>query len=258
MPNKKLSKSPITYVLAQVKISSVEDISSYVPKLQESIRKDFPIDEKLNIQTVELKNETAPNIYTAIHWHFKDKDSLVGIILDKQSITIHTSKYNGFDKFNSQIEGILEKFNKILDISLSTRIGLRYINIIQSNLKEYVKPALLGFYEEKDDNFLARVDTTHKTEEGFIKIRSVHPKNVEVIHENKFVPPDLITLADRLSFKHFREINNEYLMLDIDNFYQKQCDFNIANITNVFSKLHERIYKTFCTAVTYEALKNWK
>jgi uncharacterized protein (TIGR04255 family) len=258
MPNKKLSNSPLTYVLAQIRISSVEEISSYVPKLQEAIRKEFPIYKKVDIQTVELKNEAAPNIQTSTQWHFKDKESLVGIIVDRQAITIHTSKYNGFDAFNLQIKKILERFNKILEISLSTRVGLRYINIIQSNLKKYVHSSLLGFYEEADDNFLANVETTHKTEEGFIKVRAIHPRNATVIHQEKLVPPNLITSADQLSFKHYGEVNKEYIMLDIDNFHQKQRDFNVIDITKTLSKLHERIYKTFCVAVTKEALKNWK
>lgn len=258
MPNKKLRKSPLTYVLAQVRISQIESIADYVPKIQEVVRKDFPIYQEVNIQTIEIKDKTDSNIRTSLQWHFKDKESWTGIILDKQTITIHTSKYNGFDELNSKIENILDKFNKILDVSLSVRIGLRYINIIQSDIKEYMQPSLLGFYEKEDDNFLTSVDTTRKTEDGFIKIRAIHPKNVAFIHPGKMVPPDLVSSADQLSFKHYKDINDEYVILDIDNFYQKQLDFDVAKTTKVFSTLHKKIYETFCLAVTKKALKAWE
>lgn len=257
MTNKTLKKSPITYVLAQVKISAIEDIESYIPKLQESIRKKFPIPQKVSIQTVELKNEVAPNVYASTQWHFKDKESLVGIIVDKRSITIHTSKYIGFDEFQFKVKDILGKFNKILEISLSTRIGLRYINIVRSNFKKYVNPSLQGFYDKDDDNFLSNVETTRKTEDGFIRVRAIHPKNVAVVHQNKLVPQDLCASADQLSFVEHGKIGEEYIMLDIDNCCQKQNDFDIDDIAEVFEKLHKGIYETFCSAVTKEALKNW-
>jgi uncharacterized protein (TIGR04255 family) len=130
--------------------------------------------------------------------------------------------------------------------------------VIRSNLEKHVNPSLLGFYEKDDDSFLANVETIRKTADGFIKVRIIHPKNMETIQQNKLVPPDLITSADQLSFTHYEKISKEYIMLDIDNFYQNQRDFDIANITKIFSKLHERIYKTFCAAVTKEALRNWK
>ena len=51
---KKLSNLPLTYVVAQVKISPVDSIEKFVPTLQEEIRQDFPIKDNIVIQNIQI------------------------------------------------------------------------------------------------------------------------------------------------------------------------------------------------------------
>ena len=68
----------------------------------------------------------------------------------------------------------------------------------------------------------------------------------------------LVTFADQLSFvDHYKNIGKEYLILDIDNSQKKQNEFKVGDITNLFSDLHDEIYKVFCNAVTKKALLDW-
>ena len=194
MPNKQLKTPPLIYVLAQVKISPIEIIKEYIPKLQEAVRKrNFPNFNKTHFQNIEIKKNNDINVQGISQWHFKDKNSLTGIVIDKQTINFHTCKYNGFNKFKMLIKEILEIFNKELGVSLSNKVGLRYINVIKSNLKHHVEPSLLGFYEESNAKFLSNVGTFYETKSGFIRIRATHSRAIydnNIEHNKKIIPHD--------------------------------------------------------------------
>jgi len=258
--HKKLNKSPLTYVLAQVRISPIEYLEKYIPQIQDSIRKEFPVFNKVETQTVTIAQSLPPQTSSAWQWHFKDKQSLTGVILNSNAITIHTSEYKGFNEFVKLLENILNKFNKTLDISLSTRIGLRYINVINSNVDQFVQKELLGFrLDNHEDKFLSKIETVSQQKNRYIKIRATHIRSNEIIKNlyNKLVPADLGTSAEQLSFKHHKEPRDEYLLLDIDGFCEQQSDFKNKNIKKEILKLHDNVYKAFSKAITDKAKKEW-
>jgi uncharacterized protein (TIGR04255 family) len=263
--HKKLSKPPLTYVLAQVKISAIENIKQYIPKLQDSIRKKFPIFDRIEIQNVEIKPSSksyTPYTYSTRQWNFKDKKSLTGIVLDSGTINIHTSKYEGFDEFMKQVEYVLAEFNKRLDIDLFTRIGLRYINIIDSNIDKNIQKNLLGFQSETHgDQFLSKTETIQKTGNVYIKLRATHTGSNKIISniDNKLVPPDLAANAGNLLFEHYKMPKDRYVMLDIDSFNDdlEPADFDVESIKTKIYKLHNNIYEVFSKAITSNAKKEW-
>jgi uncharacterized protein (TIGR04255 family) len=259
----KLSKPPVTYVLAQVKISSIEKMKDYVPQLQDKIRSLFPHHQEMNISIIQWK-EGQPTSSTLKQWHFMDKEKRVGIVLDKQNIVIHTSDYEQFAPLLESFETVLTEFNEILDISLFTRLGLRYINLIDDGLS-HIDRGLQGFRLEdnefKEDQFLARSETTQINEEGVVKIQATHIGDKKITDgiQNIFVPPDLSDVANVLSFKKHkdREPKGEFLILDIDHFSKEQGDFDVSEISAYFHKLQETIYRVFCQAVGKENLASW-
>jgi len=261
--HQQLSKAPVTYVLAQVKFSSIENIASYIPQLQDEIRDLFPHYNILSIQAIELKNAQQPPDFTVLtQWHFIDKEKQMGIILDKQAIILHTNKHEKFQTLLSIFETIIARFNKVLKISLSTRLGIRYINLIEHGLQK-VNIGLRGFQllnnGFKEDQFITNTETTQFSQEGIIKIKSTLVKNKTVIGNtfNIFVPLDLVDTAKSLSFQHLTEPKNGFLMLDIDHFSDEQDDFDMANILNRFRQLQEGVYQAFCQSVEKENLKDW-
>ena len=108
--HKLLSKSPITYVLAQVRFTNIESIEKYVPDIQDKIRNYFPKFNNINIHTIELKENQAPTPSSISQWHFMDKDSVMGVLLDGNSITIHTSKYDHFDKIVKRFRASSQRY----------------------------------------------------------------------------------------------------------------------------------------------------
>lgn len=258
----KLSKQPVTYVLAQIKFASIEDMANYIPQLQSKIRDNFPHFEQVNIQAIQLREGEKPHPIVFTQWHFMDKKKQTGIILDKQSVTIHTSQYDQFRSFIDIFKKIVSKFHEELNFSLFTRLGLRYVNFIEDGAKE-IDSSLQGFRLLGDkfplNNFMAKTETTQPTKEGIIKIQSMHIENKAIINnvENIFVSPDLIDTARLLSFEHYTKPQTAFLILDIDHSSNKQEDFIISTIVESFDKFHEIIYESFCKAVGENNLSNW-
>lgn len=260
--HEKLSKSPIVYVLAQVRFSNIENIEYYIPQLQDKIRTTFPHYQKINIQAIQLREGQPPNSSTLTQWHFMDKEKYIGIILDGRSIAIHTSRYDQFTPLLKSFVTVLTQFNKILEISLCTRLGLRYINLIENGLSN-INQGLQGFQLSGDDfsknKFFSKMETTQLSNDGIIKVQALHFGEKQVIGEtqNIFVPSDVSDSANMLSFKNHKEPDNNFLILDVDHFNEDQRDFNVLEISSGFTRLQEAVYQAFCQAAGNENLKNW-
>jgi len=261
--------SPLTYVLAQIKISPVLQIENYVPEVQEAIRKEFPILKKISVQTIEIKqNSENTSVRIVNQWHFANKQSTTGILIDSESIMIHISEYKSFRNLIDQFCAVLEKLSPILEIDLYLRTGLRYINFVKSFVSEFIIPELRGFYLENQNgfkkNYIAKTELLQETEQGLIKVQTSHissknTANKEVLN-NIFVPLDLQQGASLLSFDLHKDKNPEkdYFLLDIDHFSMKNSDFSIKNIKSNLNELHTGINRVFQTSFTEQAFCEWR
>jgi uncharacterized protein (TIGR04255 family) len=68
--HKKLTKSPLTYVLAQIKFREILGMKEYIPVLQEAIRSEFSEYNEQKITAIDLVNSKTK---TANTWHFLDE-----------------------------------------------------------------------------------------------------------------------------------------------------------------------------------------
>lgn len=261
--HKKLSESPIIYVLGQIRFSNIENISDYIPKLQDVIREAFPHFQKINIQALQFREGQQPSASIFNQWHFMDKDKQSGIILDDRSIAIHTTQYEQFNILLKSLEKTLVLFNEILKIALFTRVGLRYINFIENGLDKLDK-SLCGFQLKNSifeaDKFLTKTETTQLSKHGIIKIQATHIGNKEIIAGNKnyFIPPDLADIASVLNFQSPKEPEKDFLLLDLDHFNEQQGDFDVQEILSRLDSLQDILYLAFCSAAGQENLTAWQ
>jgi|GEM_PF-2557989 uncharacterized protein (TIGR04255 family) len=258
----KLSKAPVTYVLAQIKFSSIEDIANRIPALQDKIRGDFPHYQQVNIQSIQLREGQQPAATTLIQWHFLDKEKQTGIILDKQTLTIQTSCYEQFQPLLNRFKAVASQFHEILKFSLFTRLGLRYINLIEDGLTK-LDPGLQGFQLANNDfdknQFLTKTETTQRSQAGVLKVQATRFSDKKVIGDiqNIFVPLELADTAKLLSFNGREEPGRAFLLLDLDHFHVGQGDFDIEVIGSRFCELQKMLYQGFCQAVGKENLTAW-
>lgn len=131
-----LDKSPLIEVIAQLRFPTILRIANQQPvDFQDCIRFDYPIFEtSKNLQIpVELSNlltQFSSKFPTDLTYQFKSEDLNSQISLDKNSITIATTKYERYENFISQFKTAVEIFEKIYNPSFYSRIGLRYRDLI--------------------------------------------------------------------------------------------------------------------------------
>ncbi len=262
--NKLLTKSPLTYVLAQIKISPILEMKKYIPKLQDLIRKEFPLYNEINIQAIEVKLHADPVFTKLAQWHWSDQAKTSGVLLDSGAIMFHTSNYHSFDQLLKEFSNVLKKINKILEIGLCLRIGLRYVNFIETTPEKYLMKELLGLQLKKTNKFVNKTETIQETDAGKIKLKTFYysKESIECINlKDILIPPDLSHSTNLLDFNHYKKSpKNSYAILDLDHFieFQKNPNFNLNDIETTLKKLHDGVYEVFCKAITPEAKKDWE
>lgn len=268
---KTLSNSPLVYVLAQVKISPIMELEGYIPKLQGLLRKDFPLFNTIDIQTVEIRPQGEPEFKRIKQWHFADRLATTGIIADTNAITIHSTQHDTYENLAKKFERVLTKFNQELDIGLYTRVGLRYVNAIHSEPESYLDKSLLGFNMQESTIFrgkyVARTETLQETNYGLIKIKTSRFSSKDFMEyddiKNLLIPMELIQGANYLNFDiHENKFPiGSYAILDTDHFsgeMEKNEDFDISKISENLKNLHEGIHEVFNRAITKIAFEKWE
>ncbi len=267
--NKLLTKSPLTYVLAQIKISPILEMENYIPKVHDLIRRDFPLCNPINIQAIEVKPHADPRFTKLTQWHCPDSATTSGILLDSGAIMFHTSDYHSFDQLLKEFSNVLGKINKVLEIGLCLRIGLRYVNLIETNPDKYLQKELLGLQLRKTKNlknkFANKTEILQETDAGKIKLKTFYysKESIECTNlKDIIIPPDLSHSTNLLSFDQYnkRSPKGNYAILDLDHFveFQKSSKFNLKDIETTLKKLHDGVYEVFCKAITPEAKKDWR
>ena len=140
----KLEKSPLSYVLAQIRFPSIESMEKYIPLIQEEIRGQLPYIEESSLNNITVTPQGMENKIEK-SWNFIDKEKTNAILINKNSISFQTSDYQSSEELFENFKSALIKINNIIKISLVARIGLRYINCIVDGI-ELVDPKLFSNY----------------------------------------------------------------------------------------------------------------
>lgn len=261
---KKLTKSPLTYVLGQVKISPIVGIQRHIPDIQEKLRKDLPKFNEIETLGVNVQSNQK-DVRVNTQWHFYDKKSTTGVLIEKDMIIFHTTNYHTFDQFSDFLERTLKNIHEVINIGLCTRFGLRYINFVDEDIEKCVQKPLLGFpldfedIKESDQGF-HRTESVNKTKcGGILKLQSTYTHVTQVNKKDflLFVPPDLSPVAGLLTYNR-SEPKGKLFLLDIDHFMlKKDIDFDMEEIIKNFSLLHDGISNAFLSAITNEAKTLW-
>jgi uncharacterized protein (TIGR04255 family) len=128
--------NPLIEVIAQLRFPAILKITSQQPvDFQDSIRLEYPIFEaSRNLQVpLELSNiltQFSSNLTSDLAYQFKSEDLNWQLSIDKNSITIATTKYERYENFIERFRSAVEIFEKIYNPSFYSRLGLRYRDLI--------------------------------------------------------------------------------------------------------------------------------
>ncbi|WP_316367690.1 TIGR04255 family protein [Candidatus Thiodiazotropha sp. CDECU1] len=95
-------------------------------EFQGALRKDFPIFKKSKTVSIHVGGSTD----LPLSYAFESRDKKWVVALKPDSLVIETTSYTEFADFRTKIDRILHLIGGMLDTEFFTRVGLRYINVI--------------------------------------------------------------------------------------------------------------------------------
>ena len=259
-----LSKQPLILVLCQVRISPIEQMSKYIPEIQEEFRRNgYPNFEPGKIQQVNF-GSSGIQASEQERWEFRNKEGNTSIIVLKDSFVLQTTAYGKFEDFAAQLklasQTILSKtehdqYGRVL------RIGLRYIDLIQpkdgEDFRYYLRP---GFHGLPDEDFKPKTGRVRVESAGQIDMGdNVGTMVVRISQYDKGMdlPPDLAVSAP----KRAKRVENDELVtfVDIDHYLEGDFEPHSDLIEKNTYRLHDHIINIFHKhVITQEAVEVWR
>lgn len=252
----KLAKSPLVYVIAQVRIGAVQKMAEYIDDVQEHMRKaGYPIFRPSEVQELEF-GPAGTKTKTSRKWAFDCIDLTTGFSIQTGAIAFHTTAYDTHNEFFQELEKGLGIVHDVVDINASERLGLRYVDVFQADgdhvLEDYLKEGLRGVSldgigarrQRSFSNLVMDTDV-----DGRLVVRIA-------LDPDGALPPNL--LPTDLKPTRSPEANKPVGVLDYDHFIEKTEAFTVDHVMGRFMALHGIVKSAFLETVSEFALEDWK
>jgi len=255
-PALKLSRGPLALVLAQVRISPVLQMQTFIPQIQERLRNAaYPRYSEARLQEILFgPGAPASSGPTMTKWTFTDKEATKAVVIAPDFVTFEATTYESFDAFSKELRSLLGLLGEITEVALAERVGLRFVNHIRSTgddrIEEYVAPGLSGIDfgqigAERTGSVFVDQGTTAGGQYTVRFSRSSGPFTL---------PADLLPADVRIDAL---DEGGEYAVLDVDHFSTRTREYNPDVLGDVFWELHDVSEGIFREAVTPHALQVW-
>ncbi len=250
-----LTRTPLIYVVAQVRFSAVISMDKYVPDLQEKLRHQYPWFQHGKVQELAFQAQGAPNVTFSDRYEFLQRDKRTGLVLTSSSFALHTNQYSDYDSFEEEFSASLAALDEIVDLAIVERVGLRYVDLVRlgsgENWSHYINPGLLGLNtsEVGVTQLSSQYISVGKTDLGMLAFRYTQSESP--------MPPDLIPIALKFEAELLRpkEVGT---ILDFDHYSELTYDFDLTITVDTIGGLHDNLDRAFRSAVTLFALKKWE
>jgi uncharacterized protein (TIGR04255 family) len=244
-------------VLAQVRTSPVAKMADYAAEIQEQVRRrGFPRLAEGTVQEI-LLTPGGPQLRVHPRWEFQDKERTTGIILTQNGLVLHTRAYDTFDVFAKHLKLALDIAGKVVKPALVERLGLRYVDLIRSDVDEawtdYVKPGLHGIADASVGmrSSLHRSETVGSTEVGTLIVRCFQTA------DGSFLPPDLAPSSLDYASVSLRP-NEIVTLLDLDHYSEQVREYDSEQVLEYMWRLHDNLDLSFRECITEHARVKWK
>jgi uncharacterized protein (TIGR04255 family) len=263
--DKKLSKAPVCFTLAQIHFEPSQDWGD----IADVLRADFvergytdyqsieEIDVQLEVGGIEgIKARRQPTT-TQRHW-FMNRMRTDGVMLDPAGLTYQTTNYPVFDKFTDAFLEAVEVIASRRPFDRIPRIGMRMLDAIQPSegheIDTYVIPATKGIAESLNVSMpvIQCVTEAVYQDDGTTLIVRTHRNQVGIAFPGDLQPLRL-RLADR-----FLESGRPTVMLDSDAVLMASMAYDPTRLRAELSRLKALLSKCFKAQVTPYALEAWR
>lgn len=264
----KLSKQPLALVLIQIRFSPFLNMSQYVPKIQDNLRK-IGFVEYEEIQGLEFK--VSPNGIQSVEnkCHvFKTQDQYSNVILDSSQLVYQTSDYDVFEVYYSKFTEIISSVvNEIPDFKSTVsiqRLGLRYVDrIIPMDENDQINTYINKDYQIKQATVFGKQEKICSiSQAGQVPIGNKTGVMVLRLTQGEkglILPPDLMVQAPKLK----KELSKNELigLIDIDHFFKPKEELNWLDfkvLEEIFYRMHDNSKQLFENVVSPEGIEKWK
>jgi uncharacterized protein (TIGR04255 family) len=254
---KKLKNQPLRFVLAEFRFSPVMNIAEYIPKIQEALRKQYPISQKGADQAIQL-GAGGITVSTMDRWAFVSSDKKNAVSISQERLVYITADYDRFGGFSVACRQAIDVLATIVEPSLILRIGLRYGDLIRPDEGEKVSSLINEHFvypeclQSLGDMQQKTTETLLQTTMGGLVIRTLHGQHgLTCLPDMQGLP---ITISQDVQ-------PSERLILDIDHFWdakEETVSFESNDVINKLDMLHEISREAFWKITTdYARNQKW-
>lgn len=257
----KLKDAPIFYTVGQIRFNPVLNMSEYVAKIHERIRKEFPAVKQEELKRIQLnlggqENKDAVSTFSTSRWSFADLKNTSGYLLFHDSLAFHTAAYETSNEFFDALIRGLQLIHEIVGLSYVEGVGVRTLDAIIPSagraLEFYLRPQVLGFHG------LVGGDLRHNITENVSALPTGQQVSRVVILQGILgTPADLFPIALTLAPK-FQALNGLHAILDLDHNNQQRFEFDLEEVRTRVGQVKEAVSTVFKSVVTQEALQAWQ
>lgn len=266
-----LPGSPLFYVLASVRFSTVMKLRDAIPAIQDALREKQPLVYELAFEQVNvsmgvpgLAQPSLESGATRLAWAFTSADRSIGCQISANQIIVHTRTYKTFGKFAEligEVVGEVEKHLRSFDV---TAMGVRYLDKISPSdgelLQQYLKP---GFLAEPlkwaDFEMLGGLShRLYKTNNGVLQARFWTGAGYTVIPDD-LAPVYLLTEDHSVQLMPPKLLEAGHGILDTDSIWSSPIPqrMNTGNIVKELDALHVHANAFFREACSDHAFEVW-
>lgn len=239
-----LLKPPLREVICQVRMPSILKIAQEMPaEFQDKIRERFPTtqDEKELLFVSRPGQPQSPEpIGTKLPtYRFLDKDAKRTVSLGVGFYALTTTEYKGWLAFADDLAFVTEAMLSVYKIPYATRIGLRYINVLntENTKQESFNPDVINLFQENLTSLLHE-DAVQNPYLVLTQIRA-HQSNGEFTFQAGVIEED----------------ETPAFLLDFDRYIEGQIELQIEAFLERCNDFHAEIYNAFRWCLTSKALK---
>lgn len=250
---RKLKNQPLKLVLAEFRFSPIMQIAEYIPKLQEALRKQFPIFDRQTEQ--EIHFQPGGILASALdRWSFIAAKKKSAIVINKERLIFYTSEYNRFEGFSAACKDALNILVRIVEPSLILRVGLRYSDLVKVDKNEQISD-LIDPHFVFPNSVADLGESQHQHSEVFLKTQlgGLFIRTLYGYHNLSHLPD----IQDLPVIINEDASSNERIILDFDHFWQPPADeavsFEVDEILSKLDGLHETSRKAFWKITTDHA-----
>lgn len=254
----KIHNDPLSLVLCQIRFDRVRKMAEFIPAIQDHLRRNgFPSDVSGILQQV-LLTAAGPQTIQTKQEEFRSADNTWSIVVGEDTLVLITSNYNRFAGFADKLRLAIETVDATAELRHGqiTRIGLRYIDVIQPRPGEthrnYLQNNLHGPQSAVfTQGPLVHLEAAGRTDLGTMILR------ITQNDQGILVPPDIALKP--LRHKQVAQQGQLLTLVDSDHFVEGAWAFDLKAIIETVDNLHRGINTAFFNdIITPHAKTVWK